>query len=120
MNKTDRHDKTKILLKVALNTINQTKLNQFHQHIQYFDFFLGVGFIDNIKLETARLGSDGGEVASWIEQCSCPEGYVGQFCESCAAGYKRDPVNGGPFSRCVPCECFGHSGSCEPNTGKAK
>ena len=27
-NKTDRHDITEILLKVALNTINQTKLNE--------------------------------------------------------------------------------------------
>ena len=79
--------------------------------------FAGVGFIDNIVLETARLGSNGGDVATWVEQCTCPEGYVGQFCESCAAGYKRDPKNGGPFSRCVPCECFGHSDSCEPNTG---
>lgn len=69
-------------------------------------------------METARLGSNGGEVAAWVEQCTCPEGYVGQFCESCAAGYKRDPVNGGPFSNCVPCECFNHSDSCEPNSGK--
>ncbi|XP_071154854.1 laminin subunit gamma-1-like [Mytilus edulis] len=78
----------------------------------------GVGFIDNIVMETARLGSNGGEVAAWVEQCTCPEGYVGQFCESCAAGYKRDPVNGGPFSNCVPCECFNHSDSCEPNSGR--
>ena len=65
------------------------------------------------------MGSNGGEVATWVEQCTCPEGYVGQFCESCAAGFKREPVNGGPFSRCVPCECYGHSDSCEPDSGES-
>ena len=32
-NKTDRHDKTEILLKVALITINQTKQTEFLQFI---------------------------------------------------------------------------------------
>ncbi|KAJ8300900.1 hypothetical protein KUTeg_022419 [Tegillarca granosa] len=88
------------------------------QRISSAIFTQGVGFIDNIQLETARIGSTGSDQATWIEQCTCPDGYVGQFCESCAAGYKRDPPFGGPFSKCVPCECHGHSENCEPRSGR--
>lgn len=56
--------------------------------------------------------------ALFVEQCKCPVGHVGQHCELCADGYKREIVNGGPFSRCVPCNCNNHSLSCDPNTGK--
>lgn len=81
------------------------------------NYISGVGFIDNIKLDTARPGSNVGDPATWVEQCTCPEGFVGQFCESCAGGYKRDPPNSGSFSSCVPCQCFGHSDSCDPDSG---
>ncbi|CAH1787839.1 unnamed protein product [Owenia fusiformis] len=77
----------------------------------------GVGFLDNVELESAKRGN-GGEEASWVEQCTCPPGYVGQYCESCAPGYRRDPPNGGPYARCVPCNCNGHSDDCDVNTGK--
>lgn len=79
----------------------------------------GVGFIDNIKLGTARLGYVNSAVeASNVEQCVCTNGHIGQFCESCVPGYKREDVNGGPFSRCVPCECNNHSSSCDIESGK--
>ncbi|XP_006892508.1 PREDICTED: laminin subunit gamma-3 [Elephantulus edwardii] len=54
--------------------------------------------------------------ASWVETCSCPQGYAGQFCESCAPGYKRETPMGGPYSNCVPCTCNQH-GTCDPSTG---
>ncbi|GFO02129.1 laminin subunit gamma-3 [Plakobranchus ocellatus] len=79
----------------------------------------GVGFIDNIELGTASQGLVPGQPeARWVEQCQCPEGYIGQFCESCTQGYKRDPPNSGSFARCVPCECNGHSESCDTRTGR--
>lgn len=78
----------------------------------------GVGFIDNIFLGTAQQGTNNAAEALWVEECTCPEGYVGQFCESCAPGYRRDVINGGPFARCVPCECNSHSDVCDVNTGK--
>ncbi|KAH7979957.1 hypothetical protein HPB49_012193 [Dermacentor silvarum] len=44
----------------------------------------GTGFIDNIQLQSAQRSAYGTEAATWVEMCNCPEGYVGQFCESCA------------------------------------
>lgn len=77
----------------------------------------GTGFIDNVHLGSARQGGGHGG-ATHVEQCQCPEGYIGQFCESCAPGYHRDPPNGGPMAKCVPCNCNGHSDSCDVNTGR--
>ena len=77
----------------------------------------GVGFLDNVRLETARLGG-GDQSASNVELCTCPDGYVGQFCEDCAPGYHRDPPNSGPYARCIPCNCNGHSEVCDVNTGR--
>lgn len=54
--------------------------------------------------------------APWVETCSCPVGHTGQFCESCAPGYKRETPLGGPYTSCVPCTCNQH-GTCDPNTG---
>uniref|UniRef100_A0A452J162 Uncharacterized protein n=1 Tax=Gopherus agassizii TaxID=38772 RepID=A0A452J162_9SAUR len=72
------------------------------------------GYIDNVTLVSAQLTS--GAPASWVEQCVCPPGYQGQFCERCAPGYKRDASNLGPFSTCVLCNCQG-GGNCDPDTG---
>ena len=47
--------------------------------------FSGVGFLENVKLLTARRGGTGAP-APWVESCTCPAGYIGQFCESCAPG----------------------------------
>ncbi|KAK6480997.1 laminin subunit gamma-3-like [Huso huso] len=54
--------------------------------------------------------------APWVEECICPQGYVGQFCEFCAPGYKRETPSSGPFTRCVPCTCNQH-GVCDGETG---
>ncbi|XP_067003262.1 laminin subunit gamma-1 [Anabrus simplex] len=77
----------------------------------------GVGFLDNVKIQTARRGA-AGKPATWIEMCTCPDGYVGQFCESCAPGFRHEPSNGGPFSPCVPCNCNGHADICDAETGR--
>lgn len=50
--------------------------------------------------------------------CTCPDGYIGQFCESCAPGSRHEPTSGGPFSPCVPCNCHGHASICDADTGK--
>ncbi|ENN81832.1 hypothetical protein YQE_01771, partial [Dendroctonus ponderosae] len=77
----------------------------------------GVGFLDDIKLETASRGV-AGKSALWIELCECPTGYVGQYCESCAPGYRHTPAMGGPFMNCIPCDCNNHASICDSETGR--
>ncbi|XP_045372599.2 laminin subunit gamma-2 [Camelus bactrianus] len=72
------------------------------------------GYIDNVTLISARPVS--GAPAPWVEQCVCPAGYKGQFCQECASGYKRDAARLGPFGSCIPCNCQG-GGACDPDTG---
>ncbi|PSN35327.1 Laminin subunit gamma-1, partial [Blattella germanica] len=79
--------------------------------------FMSVGFLDKVILSTARRGA-AGRPANWIEMCTCPDGYVGQFCESCAPGFRHEPANGGPFAPCVPCNCNGHADICDAETGR--
>ncbi|XP_062929717.1 laminin subunit gamma-1-like [Mobula hypostoma] len=54
--------------------------------------------------------------AAWVEECVCPKGYIGQFCEFCAPDYKREIPFGGPMTPCVPCSC-NHHGTCNPDSG---
>ncbi|GCC38859.1 hypothetical protein chiPu_0023164 [Chiloscyllium punctatum] len=68
----------------------------------------------DVTLVTAQAGLS--PRAAWVEECVCPEGYIGQFCEACAPGYKREIPFGGPLSPCVACTCNQH-GSCEPESG---
>ena len=75
-----------------------------------------IGLLDDVSLETA-VERTGYEPANWIETCTCPEGYDGQFCELCYSGYKRDPPNGGKFAKCVPCTCNQHGDFCHAESG---
>lgn len=76
----------------------------------------GAGYLEKFKLETAHRGSSG-YPANWIETCTCPKGYVGQHCESCAPGFRHNPALGGPTSPCVPCDCNRHASICDSETG---
>lgn len=73
----------------------------------------GRGYLDNVQLVSARRGD--GVPARWVQTCSCPPGYEGEFCEQCSAGFKRRTPADGAFSPCEPCSCRG--GSCDPQTG---
>ncbi|XP_070532708.1 laminin subunit gamma-1-like [Ptychodera flava] len=77
----------------------------------------GVGFLDDVKLVTATRSVGGENQVDSVELCQCPEGYAGQFCESCAPGFRRENPDIGEYSRCIPCECNGHSSACDVNTG---
>nr|XP_006640850.2 PREDICTED: laminin subunit gamma-3 [Lepisosteus oculatus] len=70
--------------------------------------------LSGVTLVTAAPGPS--PSAPWVEECTCPQGYMGQFCEDCTPGYKREIPNGGPFVRCIPCTCNQH-GICDPETG---
>ncbi|KAK2822902.1 hypothetical protein Q5P01_022967 [Channa striata] len=73
----------------------------------------GRGYLDNVQIVSARRGD--GVPARWVRTCSCPQGYEGDFCERCSAGFRRRSPSDGPFSSCEPCNCRG--GSCDPQTG---
>uniref|UniRef100_A0A670Y1Y5 Laminin subunit gamma 2 n=1 Tax=Pseudonaja textilis TaxID=8673 RepID=A0A670Y1Y5_PSETE len=76
----------------------------------------GAGYFSNVVLVSARPST--GSPAPWVEQCVCPTGYQGQFCEKCAPGYKRDNSrNFGAFRQCVLCQCRG-GGTCDSETGE--
>ncbi|XP_041960053.1 laminin subunit gamma-2 [Alosa sapidissima] len=74
----------------------------------------GRGYLDNVSLVSARKGT--GTPADWVEKCSCPTGYEGQFCERCAPGFKRHSSDSSPLGSCVPCAC--QAGTCDPETGE--
>ncbi|XP_072544365.1 laminin subunit gamma-1 [Salminus brasiliensis] len=73
------------------------------------------GYLDNVSLVTARRGP--GTPARWVEKCTCPTGYLGQHCGQCALGYRRSRPELGLYSPCEPCNCNGHSDTCDPATG---
>ncbi|XP_067868245.1 laminin subunit gamma-3-like [Heterodontus francisci] len=70
--------------------------------------------LTEVTLVTAQAGLS--PRAAWVEECMCPEGYIGQFCEFCAPGYKREFPFGGPLTLCIPCTCNQH-GTCNPDSG---
>ncbi|XP_060539933.1 laminin subunit gamma-3 isoform X1 [Pantherophis guttatus] len=70
--------------------------------------------LKEVRLASAHPGFS--QRAPWVEECLCPQGYQGRFCEFCAPGYKREIAWGGPFASCLPCTCNQH-GSCDPNSG---
>ncbi|NXX62583.1 LAMC3 protein, partial [Scopus umbretta] len=73
--------------------------------------------LSEVQLTSARPGP--GVRAGWVEECTCPLGYAGQFCQSCAPGFKREIPFGGPFVSCVPCACNQH-GDCHPLSGHCR
>nr|XP_040028365.1 laminin subunit gamma-2 [Gasterosteus aculeatus aculeatus] len=73
----------------------------------------GRGYLANVRLVTAQRAD--GAPARWVQTCSCPPGYDGEFCERCSPGFRRRNPAEGAFSRCEPCSCRG--GGCDPQTG---
>ncbi|KAM3726093.1 Laminin-like protein [Dirofilaria immitis] len=74
--------------------------------------------ISELQLEMAKDDQITGDsyTASSVEICQCPPPYIGLSCQQCSPGYHR-VSNGRYLGSCVPCNCNGHSGSCDPITG---
>ncbi|XP_022254647.1 laminin subunit gamma-1-like, partial [Limulus polyphemus] len=76
----------------------------------------GETFLYDVRLQSARPSTNGG-TANWVENCTCPRGYVGQFCESCDQGYTRNIPGGSRFAKCIPCNCRRVSYDCHREAG---
>lgn len=100
---------------LAVGVVQVALLSPAGDCLSFPVFPAGTGYIDNVTLVSAQPVP--GVPAPWVELCQCPAPYRGQFCESCAPGYRRDTPAQGPFSTCVPCHCQG-GGICDPDTGK--
>ena len=110
-----------------------SNLTAIHIHAVYPQSSV-ITYLDDVQLETAqRTGSLSTDQlsATWIERCNCPKGYVGQFCESCAPGFRHvsDAIQATSlalthkrasksFETCVPCVCNGHADICDSETGQ--
>lgn len=70
------------------------------------------GYLDDVQLASAHRGR--GVPAPWVQTCTCPPGYEGDFCERCSVGFGRSRPADGPFSPCEACDCRG--GGCDPFT----
>lgn len=55
-----------------------------------------------------------------VEQCTCPQGYIGLSCETCDFGYVRAYENTTSYQLgiCLPCSCHGHSETCDLASNK--
>lgn len=55
-----------------------------------------------------------------VEQCACPQGYIGLSCETCDFGYVRayENTTSNQLGICLPCSCNGHAESCDLTTNK--
>ncbi|KAM6047471.1 laminin subunit gamma-3 isoform 1-T1 [Theristicus caerulescens] len=91
-----------------LSNLTALRLRVSHDPVQ------GRLSLSEVQLTSAHPGP--GARAGWVEECTCPPGYAGQFCQSCAPGFTREIPFGGPFVSCVPCDCNQH-GDCHPLTG---
>ncbi|XP_048876861.1 laminin subunit gamma-3 isoform X1 [Brienomyrus brachyistius] len=72
--------------------------------------------LSRVSLASAAPSSAPSAPVSWVEMCSCPQGFEGQHCERCARGYRREVPSEAVLSRCVPCTCNQH-GHCHAESG---
>lgn len=55
----------------------------------------------DVQLDTAVITGSTQSQAVYVEECRCPQGYVGLSCQDCAPNYRREQV--GPWlGRCLP------------------
>ncbi|XP_078281510.1 basement membrane-specific heparan sulfate proteoglycan core protein [Rhinoraja longicauda] len=82
---------------------------------KYDDRMASVGLsdivMDTTSVEATNLGKP-----LVVEECRCPQSYVGLSCESCASGFNRVP-NGQYLGMCDGCSCNGHASTCDKVTG---
>lgn len=74
--------------------------------------------VEDLELEVAQndYTREVPDSASSVEICECPAPYSGASCQQCSQGYYRVKSES-LLGSCIPCNCNGHSGTCDPITG---
>ncbi|XP_072101165.1 basement membrane-specific heparan sulfate proteoglycan core protein isoform X3 [Mobula birostris] len=67
--------------------------------------------MDTTSVEFTTLGKP-----LLVEECRCPQSYMGLSCESCASGFNRI-ATGSYLGVCDGCSCNGHASTCDKVTG---
>ncbi|XP_072887750.1 basement membrane-specific heparan sulfate proteoglycan core protein isoform X3 [Hemitrygon akajei] len=67
--------------------------------------------MDTTSVEFTTLGKP-----LLVEECRCPQSYMGLSCESCASGFNR-VATGSYLGVCDGCSCNGHASTCDKVTG---
>uniref|UniRef100_A0A0N4ZLJ9 Laminin subunit alpha n=1 Tax=Parastrongyloides trichosuri TaxID=131310 RepID=A0A0N4ZLJ9_PARTI len=95
------------------------KLKEIHVKVSYYDY-PAFASISDFRMTKAYSKPKEGLFtiarSSSVEICECPQSYTGPSCQECASGFYR--IKSGDYlGSCVPCECNGHSGICDKETG---
>ncbi|XP_069775261.1 basement membrane-specific heparan sulfate proteoglycan core protein isoform X3 [Narcine bancroftii] len=82
---------------------------------KYDNRMASVGLRDIVMDTTSEEITNLGKALN-VEECRCPQSYIGLSCERCASGFNR--VISGPYlGVCDGCGCNGHASTCDKVTG---
>ncbi|CAG0883138.1 unnamed protein product [Darwinula stevensoni] len=93
-------------------------ISQFLIKATYYTSTEETGLV-SVSMDVAEERNTGQKRAFAVEQCYCPESHTGLSCEDCAPGFTRSQ-EGLYLGLCEPCQCYGHSGICDPETGECQ
>ncbi|KRT82106.1 Immunoglobulin, partial [Oryctes borbonicus] len=83
--------------------------------LQYVDGEIDT-VLDSVEMDSAAARNTGLGLAVYVEECTCPIGYTGYSCESCAPGYVRH--QSGPWlGQCYKDEKCPHGTYGDPSRG---
>lgn len=91
--------------------------------INFLIMFVGYVRLHKVVMETALDGRNtelnpNKIEAKSVEECSCPPQYIGLSCENCAPGFHREYPKGSEFVKCIKCQCYNQSETCDVQTGE--
>lgn len=82
---------------------------------------LYTGSVDRSNDIGESSGNENSSSFHQVEQCNCPAGHMGLSCEDCLFGYIKsydDALTHEKVIKCLPCDCNGHSNSCNIETNE--
>ena len=75
--------------------------------------------LDQIECNLESVRWEIGNNYQFLEQCQCPVGYGGRWCEDCSYGYRKrmkfNEYGRNWETECIKCDCNNHSRTCDQN-----